>query len=82
MVLIDSLKLLCVEDTVDCECPLDSGSMLAFVAPQQYSEVLATAASRDDQHFVLVPHHPRRKLSTANGARGPGNVQICKLIIF
>lgn len=69
MVLIDSLKLLCVEETVDCDCPLDSGSMLAYVAPQQYSTALAAAAN-DEFAQSLVPHHPRRKLSCANGAKG------------
>ncbi|KAI3410117.1 hypothetical protein GPALN_006476 [Globodera pallida] len=70
MVFIDSLQqqLLCnAEETVNCEYSLDSGSMLAYVVPQRYSTALATVTNGDQ---TLIPTHPRRKLSTANGGGG------------
>ncbi|KAL3085244.1 hypothetical protein niasHS_010313 [Heterodera schachtii] len=71
MVFINSLpSLLCAEKTVNCEYPLDSGSMLAYVAPQRYSTVLAAVTKGDQLCSLIPPAHPRRKLSIANGGGG------------
>lgn len=74
MVLIESMDLLRVgaEETVNGEFMLDSGLLLAYVVPQQYSNALSVVSGEEQPS--LLPPHPRRKLSVANGGGGEKRV--------